>query len=229
MFPSGREHAAHRTARTTEATMKYDGMVSNRRGKDLRYGCPVTITTKDLAPLRDRGILRLCTEMTASKLAHTGLNQQCSLTDRGGHHNSADSEPFLENDDRPRVSLTRVQPCSVCRHDRGFLTSQVQALASMVQTIVPYLPQLIQSAPPMAFPQMESPVALNRETQLEAEPPQRQVAEAHSASPTTASVRSQSCSCDPVQTSPNLDTLSSDTADSVREQVRQVHQRLDEV
>ncbi|RWW80041.1 hypothetical protein BHE74_00011643 [Ensete ventricosum] len=32
-----------------------------------------------------------------------------------------------------------------------------------------------------------------------------------------------------VQTSPNLDTLSSDTADSLREQVRQIHQRLDEV
>ncbi|RWW19052.1 hypothetical protein GW17_00016927 [Ensete ventricosum] len=59
------------------------------------------------------------------------------------------------------------------------LTSQVQALAGMVQTIVPYLPQLIhsathQSAPPTAFPQTESPVAPNRETPLEAEPPQRQ-------------------------------------------------------
>ncbi|RWW76422.1 hypothetical protein BHE74_00015488 [Ensete ventricosum] len=77
------------------------------------------------------------------------------------------------------------------------LTSQVQALAGMVQTIVPYLPQLIhsathQSAPPMAFPQTDR-------------------------------------SCDSVQTGPNLDTLSFDTADSLREQVRQVHQRLDEV
>ncbi|RWW42558.1 hypothetical protein BHE74_00051890 [Ensete ventricosum] len=57
------------------------------------------------------------------------------------------------------------------------LTSQVQALAGMVQTIVPYLPQLIHSvtyqlAPPMAFPQTESPVAPNWETPLEAEPPQ---------------------------------------------------------
>ncbi|RWW22724.1 hypothetical protein GW17_00013061, partial [Ensete ventricosum] len=32
-----------------------------------------------------------------------------------------------------------------------------------------------------------------------------------------------------LQTGPDLDTLSSDTANSLREQVRQVHQRLDEV
>ncbi|RZS27184.1 hypothetical protein BHM03_00060617 [Ensete ventricosum] len=114
------------------------------------------------------------------------------------------------------------------------LTNQVQALVGMVQTIVSYLPQLIQlvtqqSAPPTSFSQMESPVAPNRETQLEAEPPQRQVTEAHTASPTAAPTRLQSRSCDPVQTNPDFDTLSSDIADSLREQVRQVHQRLDEV
>ncbi|RRT45462.1 hypothetical protein B296_00029969 [Ensete ventricosum] len=49
------------------------------------------------------------------------------------------------------------------------------------------------------------------------------------ASPTVAPARSQSCSCDPVQTSLDLDTLSFDTVDSLREQVRQVHQRLDDV
>ncbi|RRT35782.1 hypothetical protein B296_00051491 [Ensete ventricosum] len=111
------------------------------------------------------------------------------------------------------------------------LTSQVRALTGMVQTIVPYLPQLIQSptqqsAPQTTFSQTESSVAPNRETQLEAEPPQCQVAEAHTASPTAAPARSQSHSCDPVQTSPYFDTLSSDTVDSLREQV---HQRLDEV
>ncbi|RWW06101.1 hypothetical protein GW17_00030591 [Ensete ventricosum] len=68
------------------------------------------------------------------------------------------------------------------------LTSQVQALAGIVQTIVLYLSQLIhsathQSAPLTTFPQTDS----------------------------------------------DLDTLSSDTANSLREQVRQVHQRLDEV
>ncbi|RZS24580.1 hypothetical protein BHM03_00057664 [Ensete ventricosum] len=95
--------------------------------------------------------------------------------DGGGHHSSADSEPFLENDDRPGVSLTRVQPCSgPCRKNT-------------------------------------------------------QVMEAHAASSTVVPARSQSCSCDLVQTSLDLDTLSSDTADSLREQVRQVHQRLDDV
>ncbi|RWW58582.1 hypothetical protein BHE74_00034537 [Ensete ventricosum] len=77
------------------------------------------------------------------------------------------------------------------------LTSQVQALVGMVQTIVPYLSQLIhsathQSAPPTTFLQTESLVAPNRETPLEAEPPQRQVTEAHAASPTPAPARSQS-------------------------------------
>ncbi|RWW39136.1 hypothetical protein BHE74_00055561 [Ensete ventricosum] len=81
----------------------------------------------------------------------------------------------------------------------------------------------------MIFLQTESPVAPNRETQLEAEPPQRQAMEAHAASSTTAPTRSQSRSCDPMQNSPDFDTLSSESADSLREQVRQVHQRLDEV
>ncbi|RWW27489.1 hypothetical protein GW17_00008078, partial [Ensete ventricosum] len=54
------------------------------------------------------------------------------------------------------------------------LTNQVQALGGMVQTIIPYLPQFIQSitpqsAPLATSPQMESPVAPNREIQLETE------------------------------------------------------------
>ncbi|RZS28722.1 hypothetical protein BHM03_00062348 [Ensete ventricosum] len=57
----------------------------------------------------------------------------------------------------------------------------------------------------------------------------RQVAEACAASPTPAPARSQSRSCDPVQSGPNFDSLSSDTANSLREQVCQVHKRLDEV
>ncbi|RZS23799.1 hypothetical protein BHM03_00056807 [Ensete ventricosum] len=72
-------------------------------------------------------------------------------------------------------------------------------------------------------------MAPNRETQLEAESPLRQVTKAHAASPTTAPARSQIRSCDLVQTSPDFDTLSSDSADSLREQVCQVHQWLDEV
>ncbi|RRT51411.1 hypothetical protein B296_00043190 [Ensete ventricosum] len=58
---------------------------------------------------------------------------------------------------------------------------------------------------------------------------QRRDAKVHAGSPTTALARSQSRSCDLIQTSPDFDTLSSDSADSLREQVRQVYQRLDEV
>ncbi|RZS14571.1 hypothetical protein BHM03_00046269 [Ensete ventricosum] len=110
------------------------------------------------------------------------------------------------------------------------LTSQVQALAGMVQTIVPYLPQLVHStAHQSAPPQTESPAAPNRGVPPEAEPPQPQVAEARAASPTLTPARSQSRSYNPVPTEPNFDTLSTDTANSLREQVRRVHQRLDEV
>ncbi|RRT40880.1 hypothetical protein B296_00045272 [Ensete ventricosum] len=114
------------------------------------------------------------------------------------------------------------------------LTSQVQALAGMVQTIISYLPQLVhsvahQSAPPAASPQTESPTAPNRGIPPDVEPPQPQVVEAHTASSTPMPARSQSRSYNPVPIDPDLDTLSTDTVDSLREQVRRVHQRLDEV
>ncbi|RRT65742.1 hypothetical protein B296_00001119 [Ensete ventricosum] len=53
--------------------------------------------------------------------------------------------------------------------------------------------------------------------------------EAHAGSPIVAPAQSQSRSCDLVQNSPDFDTLSSESADSLREQVRQVHQWLDEI
>ncbi|RRT50665.1 hypothetical protein B296_00018672 [Ensete ventricosum] len=55
------------------------------------------------------------------------------------------------------------------------------------------------------------------------------VIEARAASPTPAPAPSQSCSYDPVQIGPDFDSLSSDTIDSLREQVCQVHSRLDEI
>ncbi|RWW74959.1 hypothetical protein BHE74_00017047 [Ensete ventricosum] len=39
---------------------------------------------------------------------------------RGSNDSRADSKPFLENDDRPGVSFTRIQPCAVRGHGRGF-------------------------------------------------------------------------------------------------------------
>ncbi|RRT31346.1 hypothetical protein B296_00053695 [Ensete ventricosum] len=104
----------------------------------------------------------------------------------------------------------------------------------MVQTIVPYLPQLVhstahRSAPSAAPPRAESPATPNRGVPPEVEPSQPQVVETRTASPTLTPARSQSRSYNPVPTEPDFDTLSTNTADSLREQVRRVHQRLDEV
>ncbi|RRT67126.1 hypothetical protein B296_00004264 [Ensete ventricosum] len=136
----------------------------------------------------------------------------------------------------PRFSSPASNPASFVVTAEAFLglTSQVQALAGMVQTIVPYLPQLMNSAthqpaPPTTLPQTESPVAPRRGALLETEPPRCQVVEASAASPTPAPAPSQSHSCDPVQTGPDFDSLAFDTIDFLREQVCQVHQRLDEV
>ncbi|RZS26085.1 hypothetical protein BHM03_00059376 [Ensete ventricosum] len=93
------------------------------------------------------------------------------------------------------------------------LTNQVQALAGMVQTIVPYLPQLIQSVTPQS-------------ATLATPPPPRW---SHLWPRIGRFNSRQSRSHDLVRASLDLDTLSFDSADSLREQVRQVHQRLDEV
>ncbi|RZS14749.1 hypothetical protein BHM03_00046479 [Ensete ventricosum] len=114
------------------------------------------------------------------------------------------------------------------------LTHQVQALAGMAQTIVPYLPQLIQlitsqSAPQTTPLRVESPTAPIREDQPDIEGQQRPTTEVRSDSPVAIPTRSRCRSRDSTQASPDLDTLSSNSTDSLREQVRQVHQRLDKV
>ncbi|RZS03163.1 hypothetical protein BHM03_00033308 [Ensete ventricosum] len=86
-----------------------------------------------------------------------------------------------------------------------------------------------QSAPLTTAPRMESPAAPNREDQPEGEVPQCRTAEVHVDSLVAVPVQSRCHSRDSAQASPDLDTLSSDSADSLREQVYQVHQRLDEV
>ncbi|RZS27137.1 hypothetical protein BHM03_00060566 [Ensete ventricosum] len=75
----------------------------------------------------------------------------------------------------------------------------------------------------------QSHAAPNQEDQPEGEAPQRRTTEVHPDSPATVPVRSRCHSRDSAQASPGLDTLSSDSTDSLREQVHQVHQRLDEV
>ncbi|RZS25079.1 hypothetical protein BHM03_00058231, partial [Ensete ventricosum] len=114
------------------------------------------------------------------------------------------------------------------------LTSQVQAQAEMVQTIISYLPQLVhsmahQSALPAAPPQTESPMAPDRGIPPDVEAPQPRVAEVRPASSTPTPARSQSRSYNPAPTEPDLDALLTDSTDSLREQVNRVHQRLDEV
>ncbi|RRT43692.1 hypothetical protein B296_00056231 [Ensete ventricosum] len=76
---------------------------------------------------------------------------------------------------------------------------------------------------------MKSPTALNRGVPPAVDPPQPQVIEARAASPTPTPARSQSRSYNLIQTEPDFDILSTDTTDSLIEQVRRVHQRLDEV
>ncbi|RWV80938.1 hypothetical protein GW17_00057706, partial [Ensete ventricosum] len=43
-----------------------------------------------------------------------------SSANRGGYGSRADSKPFLEDDDRPGIPFTRIQPRAVHGHDRGF-------------------------------------------------------------------------------------------------------------
>ncbi|RRT81560.1 hypothetical protein B296_00008559, partial [Ensete ventricosum] len=76
------------------------------------------------------------------------------------------------------------------------LTSQVQALAGIVQTIILYLPQLAHSmahqpAPPAAPPQTKSPMAPNRGIPPGVEAPPPRGAEVLPASPTPTPARSQ--------------------------------------
>ncbi|RWV95509.1 hypothetical protein GW17_00041861 [Ensete ventricosum] len=100
------------------------------------------------------------------------------------------------------------------------LTSQVQALAGMMQTIISYLPQLVHSmAHQLAPPQTESPMAPDRGILPDVEAPQPQVAEVRPTSSTPTPARSQSHSYNPAPTELDLDTLSTDFTDSLREQV----------
>ncbi|RWW09042.1 hypothetical protein GW17_00027486 [Ensete ventricosum] len=113
------------------------------------------------------------------------------------------------------------------------LTSQVQALAGMVQTIISYLPQLVHSAAHQPAPlQTESPTAPSRGIPPVAEAPPPRVVEAPPprvaeeppprvpVSPAPTPTRSQSRSYNPAPTELDLDTLSTDSTDSLREQVR---------
>ncbi|RRT33984.1 hypothetical protein B296_00053569, partial [Ensete ventricosum] len=72
-------------------------------------------------------------------------------------------------------------------------------------------------------------MAPNRGIPPDGEAPPPRVAEVLPASSTPTPARSQSRSYNPAPTELHLDTLSTDSTDSLRGQVRRVHQRLDEV
>ncbi|RZS16873.1 hypothetical protein BHM03_00048940 [Ensete ventricosum] len=109
------------------------------------------------------------------------------------------------------------------------LTSQVEALAGMVQTIISYLPQLVHLMAHQSAPPTESPMAPDRGIPPDVEASHPRVTEIRPASPTPTPARSQSRSYNPAPIELDLDTLSTESTDSLREQVRRVHQRLDEV
>ncbi|RRT63832.1 hypothetical protein B296_00007361 [Ensete ventricosum] len=116
-----------------------------------------------------------------------------------GHHVGANSKPFLDDDDRPGVLTAGVQPRAICSHSRG-LSQPHQPSSSAGKHDEDHL-----TLPTAAYIVGDPSIGSFGDTPLDG---------------------SQSHSRDPVQDGPDLDTLSSDFADSLREQV---HQRLDEV
>ncbi|RZR76742.1 hypothetical protein BHM03_00001622 [Ensete ventricosum] len=132
-------------------------------------------------------------------------------------------EPLLEDANQPEVLSTRGEPWTACRHDgglpRSYSTSSGTSRNGADHRAIfasAYTINNLSTAP-------------IREDQPDVEGPQRPTAEVRLDSPTTIPVRSWCRSQDSAQASPDLDTLSSDFTDSLRKQVRQVHQRLDEV
>ncbi|KAJ8485745.1 hypothetical protein OPV22_018230 [Ensete ventricosum] len=128
---------------------------------------------------------------------------------RGCH---ANPQPFLEDDDRPGVPLTHIKPRATLGHGIGFprphqlgpSTSGDGAYHNPIPT------------PTGAFDGSSTSTPANRVT--DGPKPGN-----------PASRRGDTTSGRRAPTELNLDTLSTDSTDSLREQVRRVHQRLDEV
>ncbi|RZR87910.1 hypothetical protein BHM03_00015383 [Ensete ventricosum] len=174
--PSCKKDDARLAARTTNGVVKYGGMVSDGEDKGLSAhgpepAMPTQQTEAQTAPTGQAR--RFSTNILA--LEGGPMLQERPFGNSGAEHRSEPNHP------QPAKEVTRAGP-TLNRFwrmmtDPGFpspasnlapfvvtaeaflgLTNQVQALAGMVQTIVPYLPQLIQSAtqqsaPPTAFSQ----------------------------------------------------------------------------
>ncbi|RWW45415.1 hypothetical protein BHE74_00048745, partial [Ensete ventricosum] len=115
------------------------------------------------------------------------------------------------------------------------LTNQAHAIVGMLQAIIPCIPQLTQrsgaqpkATPPTQAGAIPSPEGPPLATQLADDPPQIPTAFQHVPSsdatrhPTPAPNAS-------TRSLPDPDTLSSDSTDSIRAQLRLVNQRIDDV
>ncbi|RRT74119.1 hypothetical protein B296_00001691 [Ensete ventricosum] len=132
-------------------------------------------------------------------------------------------------------SSTTLEPNQLTTEAILGLTHQVQALAGMMQTIIPYIPQLVrpmvpQQSTPWQAPQQgrpQSPPA--QEEQPNHEGQRRPTIEETPRNTNTLAARSLSHSWNVICMAPEQDIISLDSTDSVKEQLRQVNQRLDEV
>ncbi|RRT61921.1 hypothetical protein B296_00005968, partial [Ensete ventricosum] len=153
-----------------------------------------------------------------------------------GHGSCADSQPLLEDDDRPRVPFTRIKPRVVHGHGKGFPRPHQPGPSTggngPGHNLIPTPARALGGSPigsPGGTPANGVTDGPDRGIPPDIVAPQPRVAEARPASPTPTPARSQSRSYNPAPTELDLDTLSIDTTNSLREQVRRVHQRLDKV
>ncbi|RRT37757.1 hypothetical protein B296_00027796 [Ensete ventricosum] len=116
------------------------------------------------------------------------------------------------------------------------LTPQVQTLAGMVHTIVPYIPQSAQvlshqcpDAPWQTLQQGVPQSTPTREEHPKNEVPRCLPNEVMAKNPNTSVIQSASSSRNVIRIPSEPDAASSDSTDLVREQLCQVNQRLDEV
>ncbi|RWW81318.1 hypothetical protein BHE74_00010297 [Ensete ventricosum] len=116
------------------------------------------------------------------------------------------------------------------------LTQQVQTLTGMIQAIIPYVPQLAQALahqrPDVPRQTLQQEVPQSRPTQEEHPDngaPHHPPIEATTENPNTSVSQPASRSRNIMRTPPKPDIVFLDSTNSVREQLRQVNQRLDEV
>ncbi|RWW12485.1 hypothetical protein GW17_00023845 [Ensete ventricosum] len=156
---------------------------------------------------------------------------------RRSKHASTYLEPLLETINNPRFFLSTINPEPPVITTEAFLslTHQVQALVGMMQAIVPNISQLKLSVMPQQLAPLPTPQQIQpqspstREEQPNLEGRRHPIIEIRSGTPSVTVARLVSHPRDSIHATPELDTLSFDSTNLLREQLRQVNQRLDEV